>query len=187
MQIQQEDAVVPAVGEIGIVVGSRRCGRKVIVIKNHEVVVDHPDTWYAGLSQRPGCIKACLAAEDQVLLRIGIFFTHVAKGNLGHAAEDHSFTLVELVPAHGTAKRIKDALRAVMNDRGVEEIGVADSLAVEEKILGRAQKTVFPCQVTQVAGAVEEFGWRYSLGNIQGETAVRRRDQAWLAVHGFSR
>ncbi|MBZ0126204.1 MAG: hypothetical protein K8F32_07515 [Rhodocyclaceae bacterium] len=122
--------------------------------------------------------RAFFAGQHQVARRVGIALEHELDGDAVHAVPDAAHRLRHLGAAHRAAERVEDALRGVVDDRAVEEVGVADRLAVEEQPFRVGQQAVVVHQVGEVLGGVEELVGLHALRHFERNGPVGRDDFA---------
>ena len=130
-----KQAVLSAVGQVGIV----GCGQfgiaQFFLGENHKVVVQHAYAGHAGRGERPGCIQACLARQNEGFFRIGILLKHVIDDDLIHAVPYMFHVLGHLSSPHRTSQRIEDGLGGVVDDGAIELGAVPQRLAVQQQVL----------------------------------------------------
>ncbi len=178
-----KQAVLPAVGEIGIVPVRQFGITQLLHVEGDEMVVQHADARYAGRGQGPGGVQAGLSGQDKGLFRVGKPFQHVVDDDLVHAVPDVLDVLRNLGATHRAPQGVEDALGGVVDDGGVEQVAVSQGLAVEQQVFRVAQQPVVVFQVAQVLGAVEELVGRHAFWHVQGNGAEWRGDLSWAGLH----
>ena len=180
-----EEAVLAAIGQVGIVfVGQFRLAQ-LILGKDDEVVVQHANAGHAGRGQRPGGIEAGFAGQHQRFVRVGVELQHVVEDDLVHPVPDVFDVVGNLGAANRPAERVEHALRGVVDDRRVEGGAVPERLAVEQQIFRVHQQAVVVNQVVEVFRAVEELVRLHPFRYVQRNWPVRGGDfTRTVARHG---
>ena len=137
-----KEAVLTAVGQVGMARIGRRGRAQLLHREDNEVVVQHADARHARRGQRPGGIQTRLPGHHQCLARIRIAPKHLLDDDPIHPVPDALHRRRDLGAANRTAERVEDAFGGVVDDRAIQLGGMPQRLTVEQQILLVAQQTV---------------------------------------------
>ena len=124
-------------------------------------------------------------------IALGAIMTFAGVSHLTFARQEFTAQVPDWFPidtdvtvlASGAAERVEDALRGVVDDRAVEEVGMADRLAVEEQPFRIGEQTVVVHQVGKILGGVEELVGLHALRHLERDGPVGGDDFARCRLH----